>query len=60
MVKLVDRTYGHFSIESQQWPGNKSHEIPVAVNGTVNLTYEGLFIFRRKYLEDLLYFYFRM
>ena len=38
---------------------DKSHEIPVAVDGTVK-KYRVLFMLRGNYLEDLLYFYFCM
>ena len=58
MVKLVNRTYEHISIESQEWPGlnlTRFHSL-----WTEQLKYKALFMLRGNYLEDLLYFYFGM
>ena len=58
MVKLVDRTYEHFSIESRQWPElNLTRFQSLWIE---RLKSKVLFMFRGNYLEDLLYFYFSM
>ena len=56
MVKLVDRTYEHFSIESRQWPGiNLTRFQSLWME---QLKYKALFMIGGNYLEDLLHFYF--
>ena len=56
MVELVDRTYGHFSIETGQWP--RLNLTRFQTLWTKQLKYKTLFMFQENYLEDLLYFYF--
>ena len=56
MVKLVDGTYGDFSIESQRRP--ELYLTRFQSLQTEQLKSKALFMFRGKYLEDFLYFYF--
>ena len=58
MVKLVNRTYEPFSIESQQW--SRLNLTRFQSLWMEQLKFKVLFMFRGNYLEDLLYFYFSM
>ena len=58
MVKLVNRTYEHFSIESRQWPGlNLTRFQSLWME---QLKFKALFMLRGIYLKDFFYFYFGM
>ena len=58
VVKLVDRTYEHFSIEPRRWSGINPTRFQSL--WTEQFKSKVLFMFQGKYLEDLLYFSFRM
>ena len=58
MIKLVDRTYKNFSIESRQWPGLNLTRFQSLWRE--QLKSKTLFMLQGNYLEDLLHFYFGM
>ena len=58
MIKLVNRTYEHFSIESGMWLGlNLTRFQSLWIE---QLKSNAMFMLRGNYLKDLLYFYFSM